>query len=209
MCYWWKHLCAFKLVSCVCVCACVCVRMCVCARVCVCACVCVRVCVRACWITDIWAHRRKIWFHDRVYKTMRNTHTHTHTHTHTQEAQRPEISRVVFWEDVSCWSVAVIFPQETGAAVLSGGSRRPSCTQLRFDLQCKVETSQYIDCSSALQYLNAFFTLQIHILKTKYNWEVNVDWTTQQNIKSLRWAPDGQTASSEPNSLIQVLLWTR
>ena len=197
MCYWWKHLCALKLVSCVCVCACVCVRMCVCARVC------------ACVLNNRHLSSQKENMISWSCLQDNEKHTHTHTHTHTQEAQRPEISRVVFWEDVSCWSVAVIFPQETGAAVLSGGSRRPSCTQLRFDLQCKVETSQYIDCSSALQYLNAFFTLQIHILKTKYNWEVNVDWTTQQNIKSLRWAPDGQTASSEPNSLIQVLLWTR
>lgn len=100
-------------------------------------------------------------------------HTHTHSHTHTHTLRKLSVQRLVgsvFWEDVSCWSVAVIFPQETGATgCCQEEAERPGCTQFGFDLQCKVETSQYIECSSALQYLNTFFTLQIHILKTKYN----------------------------------------
>ena len=97
------------------------------------------------------------------------THTHTHTHTHTQEAQYPEISRV------GVLGGCVVLERRCN---LSPGNRSCCCqeeadgpdwTQFGFDLQFKVETSQNIDCSSALQYLNTFFTLQIHILKIRYN----------------------------------------
>ncbi len=70
------------------------------------------VCVYVCGITVSWALRRKIWFPDCVHMTTEITHTHT-----LSGSSCPQIS--CLWcsgRKRRVRSVAVIFPQETGAA---------------------------------------------------------------------------------------------